>query len=144
MLVNAGLQYPLKGMYNDTPFRIDESLEKIETGKSCKETFEQKHGTLVVLHPNKGEKQKFIVKPGDDVRVSCSAGWCRSQVTYLIFELFDGIINRNPHGARDYFDRSQAMLSGTKILKKKTTSMSLNSALVYKKQRGLATKSFRI
>lgn len=96
--------YPVKGYYDNTPFRVDETLQEIKPGKDCLEEFNEKGGSLVVINPNSEKIEKFTVKPGDDVRISCSAGWCRSQTAYLIFEMFDGIKNSLPHGTRYFFD----------------------------------------
>lgn len=122
MSVSATVHYPLKGRYNETPFRIDEQIEKIQTGKSAQEEFESKQGTLIVLNPADGTDTTFTVQPGDDVRISCSAGWCRSQTLFHIFEKFDGIINHPPHGARDYLDPATGIARWTVNLQKESQS----------------------
>lgn len=112
------INYPQIGVYKDTPFRIDETLEKIASGKSSKEEFEQKKGTLIVYNPNDLPENKFVVEPGDDVRISCTAGWCRSQTLYLIFKMYKGITLLNPHGTRDYFDPSIGKAQWNKNIQK--------------------------
>lgn len=107
LAVNAAVRYPidtLKGSYQNTPFRVDETLQQIQAGKDCQDEFKKKGGTLIVFDPNADDINKFVVKPGDDVRIGCTAGWCRSQTLHLIFEMFDGIMNRKPHGTRYFFD----------------------------------------
>lgn len=117
MSINAS-PYPLKGRYLDTPFRIDESLEKIQSGKSCKEEFEGKQGTLVVISPDNDSHQVFTVVPGDDIRISCSAGWCRSQTLFQIFERYSEITKHAPHGVRDYIDPATGIARWTVNLEK--------------------------
>lgn len=116
------IQYPLKGRYLDTPFRIDESIQLIQSGKSSKEEFESKNGTLLVINPSDASHRVFTVTPGDDIRISCSAGWCRSQTLYQIFNAYQGIINRAPHGTRDYLDPATGKAKWTVNLEKESLS----------------------
>lgn len=142
MSSNTSIHYPLKGKYVETPFRIDETLQTIQTGKSCMEEFEQKQGTLIVINLNNGTEKKFVVQPGDDVRISCSAGWCRSQTTYFIFEMFDGIINRNPHGARDYFDPITGKAQWDKNIQKENELDEFETCFGLKKAQRIGHKEF--
>lgn len=120
MSLNATTHYPLKGRYLDTPFRIDESLEMIQSGKSCKDEFEAKQGKLIIINPADESPTVFTVVPGDDIRISCSAGWCRSQTLFQIFEKYQGITNRAPHGARDYLDPATGKAKWTVNLEKES------------------------
>lgn len=96
--------YPLKSVYVDTPFPIDDVLQTFAPGNECYSEFIQKEGKLIVLNVNDPNPDRFVILPGDDIRISCSAGWCRSQTAYLIFSMYEGICLLPPHGTRYFFD----------------------------------------
>lgn len=107
--INENTRYkPLKGRYVDTPFRVDETLEKKEEtkGKVCLETFQEKGGFFYHLDPNKvTEKDRFVLLTGDIVYPSCSAGFNRSQTLHALLSYFlNSIILFEPHATRRGFD----------------------------------------
>jgi hypothetical protein len=76
----------------------------------------------MVINPADDTSTIFTVKPGDDIRISCSAGWCRSQSLYQIFNHYQGITNRAPHGTRDYLDPATGKAKWTVNLEKEGLS----------------------
>lgn len=116
MSVETTVKYTVKGHYKNTPFRVDDDLEKVISGEECFNEFKSKKGRIIVLNPNDEQIEKFVVKPGDDIRIGCSAGWCRSQTAYLIFQMFDGIKLLPPHGTRYFFDTPGGIVLWSKNL----------------------------
>ncbi len=102
------LRYPkLKGRYNNTPFRVEESLEKRTetTGEKCLEKFKSKGGELVVLDPNNPSIEKFELHPKDTVFPGCTAGLCRSVTLWTVLSPFsESITLFPPHATRQGFD----------------------------------------
>lgn len=103
------LRYPkIKGRYANTPFRIEERLEKSSntTGKKCLEEFKSKGGQLVVLDPNTHQyDDRFVLLPQDIVYPSCTAALCRSQTLWTVLSLYSKNITLfPPHATRQGFD----------------------------------------
>ncbi|MBA3237150.1 MAG: hypothetical protein H0T62_02220 [Parachlamydiaceae bacterium] len=94
-----------------TPFSVEESLEDdfLMTGRKCVDRFIEKGGLFHSVNPfslHENEKLPFSILLNDEIRPSCSLGWCRSQVLFTKLSEFAPykITLLHPHATRYGFD----------------------------------------
>lgn len=90
-----------------TPFPVEECLESnsLFTGERCLELFKSKGGLFHHVNPfseHETERMPFCLQVNDEIRPSCSGGWCRSQTLYakLLKYSPSKIILLHPHATR--------------------------------------------